>query len=144
VKRLLFKTFVSLLLLIVTSFSFSQNTKDIRFTKNVQSFKKVDEGHIVKLTYSFTYSGETPLQITPPKVDCSCTTVIIPDNKIITDTTYSLQIVFDTKDKIGFQKREILIPFTDLSNTFLFHKKLTFKGVVKASKATKEAYKLNK
>lgn len=106
---------------------------------------KVDEGHQITLSYSFTYNGDLPLSIIPPKVDCSCTTVILPENKIEPNSTNKIEIKFDTKGKIGYQEREVLIQFTaDAMDSHSIDVTLTFKGVVKASKATKKAYKNSK
>lgn len=103
---------------------------------------RVDEGHQITLTYNFTYNGTIPLSIMPPKVDCSCTVVILPENKIEPNSTNAIIIKFDTKDKIGYQEREVLIQFTsDAMDSRSIDVTLIFKGVVKASKATKEAYK---
>lgn len=144
-KNYFFKINLSLLLLIVTSFSFAQNTDSIQFEKKVQKFKKVNEGEIIELTYPFTYQGNTPLNIIPPEVDCSCTTVILPEGKIKADNTYHIKITFDTKGKIGYQERSVNLSFvSDLDHSNYAQKKVTFKGVVKASDETKKAYKLRK
>jgi len=144
-KRNLFKINLSLLLLIVASFSFAQTSDDLKFERTTQKFMRVDEGHQISLTYKFTYTGKFDLTIVPPKVDCSCTTVILPEGKIKPNSTNIIKIKFDTKDKIGFQEREVNIQFvSDIMDSRFIEKTLIFKGVVKASKATKQAYKLNK
>ncbi len=144
-KSLLFKISLSLLLSLVASFSFAQTSEDIKFEKTTQKFMKVDEGHRITLTYNFTYSGKTELKITPPKVDCSCTEVILPENDIKPISTNTIKIKFNTTDKIGWQERFVLLHFTsDSMDSQSIEKKLTFKGAVKASKATKAIYKANK
>ena len=144
-KSYLFKINLSLLLILVASFSFAQIADDIHFEKTTQKFMRVDEGHQITLTYNFTYSGQFDLTIVPPKVDCSCTTIILPEGKIKPNSTNTIIIKFDTKGKIGYQEREVNIQFvSDLMDSRFIEKKLIFKGVVKASKATKKAYKLNK
>ena len=106
---------------------------------------KVDEGHQITLEYRFTYSGEFPLTIVPPKVDCSCTEVILPDTDILPNSTYTIKIKFDTKDKIGYQEREVYLHFvSDLMDSRFIEKKLVFKGMVKPTKETKSKYKKNK
>lgn len=144
-KSYLFKINLSLLLTIVASFSFAQTSDDIKFEKSIQKFKKVDEGHILTFTYAFNYTGQFELSIIPPKVDCSCTTVILPEGTIQPNSTSTIKIKFDTKDKIGYQQREVAIQFvSDAMDSRFIEKKLVFKGVVKASQATKDAYKLSK
>lgn len=134
-----------MLLLFVASFSFAQNADLITFEKRTQKFKKVDEGQLVELSYIFNYSGNETLSITPPDLDCSCTTVILPEGKISPNSTNSIKITFDTKDKIGYQERAIHLEFvSNTAENMLIKKKIVFKGVVKASEATKKAYKLSK
>jgi len=142
-KSYLFNLSLSLLLL-VASFSFGQNPTDIQFEKTVQKFKKVDEGHQLKFNYSFTYSGKEQLNLTHQKVDCSCTEVLLPADQIESGKTYVVSIKFNTKNKIGYQEREVILNFTSPSDKTILQKKLIFKGVVKASTATKAAYKKNK
>jgi hypothetical protein len=133
---------LSLLLILVAGFSFSQNAENIVFEKSTQKFMKVDEGHQITLTYSFTYSGETPLQLITPKVDCDCTSVEIPEEDITQNNSYQIIVHFNTKDKIGFQERPIKLTFlSEVDKNIKVEKEIVFKGMVKASKATKEKYK---
>ncbi len=134
-----------MLLSLVASFSFAQTSDNIKFEKTTQKFIRVDEGHQITLTYNFSYSGKTELTIIPPKVDCSCTEVILPENTIKPNSTNTIKIKFDTSDKIGWQERNVTLHFTsDQMDSQPIEKILTFKGNVKASKATKEAYKAGK
>jgi hypothetical protein len=143
-KNNFFKTFLSLLLILVASFSFAQNIDDLKFEKTTQKFMKVDEGHRITLNYTFTYSGKVPLKILEPKLDCSCTEIIFPEKSIEPNSSHAIIIKFNTTDKIGWQEREVIIQFvSDYMDSRNIAQKLTFKGMVKASKATKEAYKAN-
>ena len=131
-----------MLLLLVASFSFAQNADVIQFEKSTQKFMRVDEGHIITLIYRFTYTGDTDLQIIPPTVDCSCTQVILPVGNIAPKSTNTIKIKFDTADKIGWQERSVILQFiSNKKDSLSFEKKIVFKGAVKASKATKKAYK---
>lgn len=142
-KSYLFKVSLGLLLFIVASFSFAQNNI-VQFDKTTLKFSKVNEGEVVKLTYIFKNLGKHTLSILPPEVDCSCTEVKLPENKIAGGITDSLIVIFDTKDKIGFQQRDVKIQFvSDFMDSQSINKTITFKGMVKASKATKEKYKSN-
>jgi len=100
-KSKLFKIYLSLLLLLVASFSFGQTSEDIQFEKSTQKFARAAEGHQITLIYNFTYVGKTDLKIIPPKVDCSCTEVILPENNIQPNSSNTVKIKFDTSDKIG-------------------------------------------
>jgi hypothetical protein len=141
-KSNLFRVSLSLLLFTVASFSFAQTKADIKFEKLKQSFKKVEEGHQVTLNYIFTYSGTIPLTIIPPKVDCSCTEVRLPEHKIEPNSTDTILVKFDTKDKIGYQDRDVAIQFvSDAMDSKFIEKTITFRGMVKATKESKTKYK---
>lgn len=143
-KNNFFKTILSLLLILVASFSFAQKNSSVSFEKQTQKFKKVNEGEQIELIYRFTNFGKFVLNIISPEVDCSCTNVILPKNNISSGAKDSIIIRFDTNDKIGWQERDVNIQFTsDIMDSRSEDHKLTFKGMVKTSKATKEAYKLN-
>ena len=134
-----------MLLILVASFSFGQKSEDITFEKTTQKFMRVDEGHRITLNYPFTYKGNIPLHILEPKVDCSCTEIVYPKETIKQNSTHIITIKFNTTDKIGWQERDVIIQFISNTNGLnALEQKLTFKGAVKASKATKAAYKLSK
>jgi hypothetical protein len=144
-KNKFFKILLSLLLILVASFSFGQNSDLIKFEKTTQKFMRTDEGHQITLNYPFTYIGEIPLHILEPKVDCSCTEVVYNKETIKPNSTDTITIKFNTADKIGWQERDVIIQFiSDIKDSKTLDQKLTFKGAVKASKATKAAYKLSK
>jgi V8-like Glu-specific endopeptidase len=144
-KSNLFKTNLSLLLLLVASFSFAQNADELQFEQTTQKFKRVDEGHQITLTYNFNYTGKVHLKMNPPQLDCSCTEVILSKDVINPGSKNSIQVKFNTAAKIGWQERTITLYFTSNKlNAEPIEKKIIFKGAVKASKATKDAYQLNK
>ena len=144
-KSLLFKFSISLLLVSVASFSFSQRSEEITFLNRVQKFPKTNEGSILRFNYIFNYTGNISLSILPPEVDCSCTTVLLPKNNIQLNSIDTIKVSFDTNHKIGYQERNIIIKFiTEKSGPPVIEKEIIFKGVVKASQATKKAYKLSK
>lgn len=127
--------------MLTTSFSFAQKI-ELQFEKTKQSFKKVNEGAIVTLDYYFEYFGNDTLSMLSPEVDCSCTEIKLENaDKIIPNQKHSLQVIFNTNDKIGYQEREVGLIFTTKKSTNQLKQKLIFRGVVKASKATKEKYK---
>lgn len=143
-KSYLFKLSLGLLLFGIAGYSFAQNAANISFEKEKMKFNKVDEGTPVQLTYSFTYDGEFPLTLLPPEVDCTCTEVVLPKGDIEKDQTYTLVVKFDTRGKIGYQEREIKLKFiSDAMDSRFIEKVIVFKGVVKASKETKEKFESN-
>lgn len=134
---------ISLLLLLTTSFSFAQKNI-LEFKQKKQSFQKVAEGEIITLSYYFDYHGEDTLTMLPPKVDCTCTEVELVNATIFQNQTNLIRVTFSTDQKIGYQEREIDLIFMSTTTNKKYEQKLIFKGVVKASKSTKENYKHNK
>lgn len=129
--------------MLVASFSFCQ-TDVVKFDKKSIKFSKVDEGKKITLTYHFRNLGKHTLTLLPPEVDCSCTEVTIPENTIAGGDRDSIVVHFDTKDKIGYQERDVKLNFvSDFMDGKSIEKKITFKGVVKTSKTTKEVFKTN-
>lgn len=127
------KEILSLILILVSGFIFSQNSP-LHFENNVQKFGKVDEGKDVYLTYQFVNKSEKPVVINEAKVNCSCTVVTFPKEPIRPNATGTINVGFHTKGKIGFQERTVNL-ITDQGNV-----EIMFKGVVKASDRTKEEY----
>lgn len=126
--------------MITTSFSFAQKST-ISVVKTKQSFKKVAEGKIVRLTYQINHLENEALIMQLPKVDCTCTEVELNDNLLYPNKTNELVVIFNTEGKMGYQEREIELVFFSKEKNETYTRKIVFKGVVKASKKTKEAYK---
>ena len=113
---------------------FSQEAP-LRFTHKEQKFGKVDEGQDVSLDYTFMNEGDKALIINEAKVNCSCTEVDYPRNPIPPQKVGKITVKFHTAQKIGYQERNIVL------NTNLGSYEITFKGVVRATKDTKEQYR---
>lgn len=107
----------------------------LEFDSPKQKFGKVPEGQDVYLTYEFVNIGEKPVIINEAKVNCSCTVVDYPKEPITPNAKGKVNIGFHTKGKIGFQERTVEFLTNRGSTTIMF------KGIVKASSATKESYK---
>jgi len=136
----LFNIFLNLLLKLVASFCLGQNEQDIIIENPIQKFKKVNEGKLLSFTYYFSNSSNDTLYISEPKVDCSCTTVILPKTSIYPKSKNKMTVTFDTSDKIGYQERVINLSFKNLKTQSKILKKIVFKGKVKATKETKKIY----
>lgn len=117
----------------VSGFLFAQESLD--FEDDKLKFSKVDEGDPVHLTFRFTNEGSQPVVINEAKVGCPCTEVVFPQKPIRPDASDSVVVTFDTRGKIGYQERKIILKTNHGEST------LTFKGVVKATEKTKERYK---
>ncbi|MFI5204968.1 MAG: DUF1573 domain-containing protein [Flavobacteriales bacterium] len=106
----------------VAEFSFTDGT--------TRKFGKTPEGEILSFEYNFTNKGNAPLVITETKVACPCTKVDFPKEPILPAGKGVIKVTFDTKDKIGFQDRTILVYNNTKKNPF----KLRFKVDVKNKK----------
>lgn len=118
----------------MSGFVFSQKAP-IKFDKSVKKFGKVEEGKEVYLTFDFVNESDKPIIINESKVNCSCTVVTFPKEPINPDASGVINIGFHTKGKIGYQERTVELITNQGTAT------ITFKGVVKATEATKEEHK---
>ena len=124
---------LSLLFILTASFSFSQNS--LHFEDNNKNFGKVNEGAPISFYYHFTNVSQKPVIINDYKVTCSCTKARLPEKPILPNHSDSIRVDFDTNEKIGFQKRTVILKTSAGDYTLLF------KGRVKATEETKELYR---
>ncbi len=108
---------------------------NLAFEKNTYKFGRVDEGEEVLMKFPFKNNGNIPVIFQNYKVECPCTKVQYPKHPVAPGNTDTVVVIFDTKHKLGYQERTI-----DLQ-TNLGHYMLKFKGVVKAGRETKNAYR---
>ena len=99
---------------------------NLKVTDTKKNFGFVKKGEVVKITYTFTNSGNQPLVITDAKVECSCTTVDFPKQPIIPNQTGTITVSFDTKSVYDRQDRTVEI----ISNAKNSIQRVRFKGVV--------------
>ena len=125
---------MSLMLFTTSGFVFSQKSP-LEFSQAKQKFGKVAEGQEVNLTYDFINQGNEPVIINKAKVNCTCTVVTFPKEPISPNSNGVVSITFHTKGKIGYQERTVEL-LTNKGTS-----EIVFKGVVKATKETKEEYK---
>ncbi len=98
----------------------------MKFTETKKSFGFVKKGEVVKLEFEFTNIGDLPLIITKTDVECSCTTVLFPQEPILPKETGKIVVNFDTKNVYDRQDRIVEIT----SNAKTPKQKIRFKGVV--------------
>jgi hypothetical protein len=98
----------------------------LKVTDAKKNFGFVKKGEVVKISYTFTNTGNQPLIITDAKVECSCTTVDFPRQPITPNQTSTITVSFDTKSVYDRQDRTVEI----ISNAKNSSQKIRFKGVV--------------
>ena len=118
----------------MSGFVFSQNAP-LKFEHKVQKFGKVEEGQDINLVYTFVNMSENPVLINETKVNCTCTKVEFPKAPINPGGSGTIDVSFNTLGKIGYQERKVEI----ITNGGIAE--IIFKGVVKASKESKDKYK---
>ena len=82
-------------------FSFSE--------KPIYKADPIQEGDELKYTWHFSNSGDTPLIITGYEVECPCTKLSYPKGPIFPGQSDSLQLSFDSKGKMGWQYRKVIL-----------------------------------
>jgi len=75
---------------------------------------KITEGTKVHQQFHFKNIGKVPLLISSARSNCGCTIPTFPKNAIPAGDTGTINVVFDTEDKPGYQKKPIRIK----ANTF--------------------------
>lgn len=95
------------ILLVITLFGFAQ--AEIKIDKKVIKFPKTKEGKEIKHTYKLANTGNEPLIIQQYEVACSCTKIEYQETPILPGKEVDINLFFDTKGKIGWQDREVLI-----------------------------------
>lgn len=83
-------------------------------------FGSVTEGDVVEHTFNFKNAGSKPLVISNITSSCGCTTPEWPRDPIAPDSSSSIQVRFNTKNKVGPQMKSVSIyANTDPVNTDL-------------------------
>lgn len=77
--------------------------------KSVLKAEPLVEGEKLIYEWGFTNTGDSPLIITSYKVECPCTLVEYSKEPISPSGHSSIKLSFDSKDKIGWQYRKILL-----------------------------------
>ena len=96
----------------------------LKFTNSKKSFGFAKKGEVVTIEFNFINSGDQPLIITNAEVECSCTTVDLPNQPIMPKESAKVVVHFDTKSVYDRQDRIVEI----VSNAKT--QKIRFKGVV--------------
>ncbi len=106
------------------------NVAEMNFEKNTFYFGEVIEGEKVNTTFYFTNSGKKPLLIKDARSTCGCTVPTYPKEFIAPGSRDSIQVVFDTKNKMGYQNKAVTL----IANTYPNKTIVYLKGKVKEKK----------
>ncbi len=103
------------------------NVAKMVFDQELYNFGEVDEGDIVKHTFTFTNSGKQPLLISNARSTCGCTVPQWPREPIAPGEKGEIKVEFNTKNKKNAQTK----PITITANTYPATTKVSLKGFVK-------------
>ncbi len=82
---------------------------EIIFRRNFFNFGKVESGTVVEGSFEFTNIGTAPLVIKNATATCGCTVPDYPKNPINPGEKATIDVVFDTKGKMGRQQPIITV-----------------------------------
>ena len=94
----------------------------------VHKFPKTEQGVLLEHLYEVVNTGSDSLIISDYKVSCPCTKLYFPEKAIAPGDTAELKLTFDTKDKYGYQHREILVMTNAKKSVQSLRFKVTVKG----------------
>lgn len=105
-KKALIFTLVSVCLLALYSFSFSDSFLGASFNwkKTTHDFQKIQQGVPVTAEFEFTNIGDTPLMITQAKGSCGCTVPSYPKEPIAPGQTGIIKAQFNAASVGVFNK----------------------------------------
>ncbi|MFT6783831.1 MAG: hypothetical protein ACJA1A_003772 [Saprospiraceae bacterium] len=99
----------------------------IEFEETTWNFGEIVEGDIIKKKFKFTNTGKAPLQIIGADASCGCARPTVPFLDIAPGESNEIGITYNSVNKKGDQKPEIIIE----SNTYPKHTVLKLFGTVK-------------
>ena len=89
--------------------SISLGAPSISFDKEEYDFGNVNEGEIVKTTFTVTNTGKSDLVITNAQPSCGCTVPVWPKEPIAPGKTGEIQVSFNTSGKPNKQSKSITL-----------------------------------
>ncbi len=90
------------------------NVAKMSFKSDNYYFGEIREGDTVKHVFQFTNTGKVPLSIKDAQTSCGCTVPTWPEYRIPPGASDSIAVVFNSKNKTGYQNKAITI----LGNTY--------------------------
>ncbi len=81
----------------------------MKFEELEHDFGTINEGDIVRHTFKFTNTGETPLVITNAKGSCGCTVPSYPKEPIAPGATSEMVVKFNSNGKPNQQTKTVTI-----------------------------------
>jgi hypothetical protein len=96
-------------LMIMNSATVFGQYAEFSFIERVHKFEPAVEGELLECTFEFENTGDVPLIISKYEVECTCTVVTFSKEPVAPGATGTVHVSFDSKGKIGWQYRKILL-----------------------------------
>lgn len=80
-----------------------------KFDKETHDFGTVDEGEVVKTTFTITNEGKSDLVITNAKATCGCTVPVWPKEPIAPGKSGEIEVSFNTNGKPNKQSKSVTL-----------------------------------
>lgn len=87
------------------------------FRTDTYDFGKITEGEKVSYSFTFKNSGATPLIISSANASCGCTIPSYPEEPIAPGEEAKINVIFDSKGKMGMQTKTITLVANTIPNT---------------------------
>ena len=98
----------------------------LKWDEESYDFGTIHQGDVIEKKYIFRNIGTAPLVILNATSTCGCTIPEWPKTHILPDSSDSVLVKFNSKNKEGAQNKEVTI----FANTIPNQSKITIKGIV--------------
>lgn len=98
-----------------------KNLPQIKFEKLVHEFGDIMQGETVLCTFKFKNTGGSDLVITSASASCGCTIPEVPKLPIKPGEEGEIKVKFDSADKEGTVKKEVIVVTNCVPNTQSLH-----------------------
>lgn len=112
--------------------SVAADSPAMTFEETTWDFGTIQDGDVVKHTYTFTNTGKSPLIIQNATAQCGCTVPQWPREPIAPGQKGEIQVEFNSKGKAGVQSKSVTIT----ANTQPEITQVMLKGVVESGVAS--------
>jgi Protein of unknown function (DUF1573) len=106
------------------------NVPVFSFEREIYNFGMITEGDKVSYSFTFENTGKSDLVISNAQASCGCTVAEFPKEPIPPGKRSSINVVFNSTGKNGYQRKDIEIKANTIPNV----KKLTLTGMVLTKK----------
>lgn len=87
----------------------NQKVTQISFSEKKHNFGNIEEGDVVKHTFTFTNTGNQPLVISNIQTTCGCTAPEYSEKPVMPGQTGQVTVQFNSMGKMGQQEKKITI-----------------------------------